>query len=211
MARHQVVEAADRDHGLSLILLVEEPSEGERVVDEDQAAGADDPQALLQVVRVVDLVGVEEGRVGALVREAREDLAPGPPVDLDPSGYVGARDPGLGEVGVSRGELNCPHATVSGERARHRDRGVARERPDLDHLARASRAQEGLDERALLGRDGDLRDPRALGLALELGQEGVLLRRARGDVVVVILREAGRDLGHGDSGRCGRRAGCWSV
>src|SRR5690606_16831800 len=97
-----------------------------------------------------------------------------------------------GQLGARSVALERDDPSVFRQRARHPDRAVAAERPDLEHAARTDRREEQLKEPAELGRDVDLGQAPAPDLGPEFAQEVVFRCEETLDVRAQSGRVGGR-------------------
>ena len=155
----------------ALVGRVEHLAAPERVVDRDQAVLAQAGQHGLVVVVVVRLVGVDEDEVEVAV-EPCDRLERGAEMDRDPVRVRALVDVSLRDLGVPRLDVAGVDVAALRQRRRHRERGVAGERSDLEHLLRTEPVNEQLEE-ASLDRAGEhlRRAHRRVGLLGKLREQ----------------------------------------
>jgi hypothetical protein len=175
---------------------VEQLPEGERIVDQDQPPRADDAQGLLEVEGITGLVGVDEHRVGRVVRERGQHCGAGAEQHLDGGLWRRAGDPLAREGGVVRRDLDRSHAPAGSERARHDERRIAGERAHFDDFTSAGGAQQDLQQTRLFRGDPNRGNPGRTSRVLELAQERVLSFAVRTDVVEVRRADRSGFVGH---------------
>ena len=106
------------------------------------------------------------------------------------------RDPIL--VGVLGIDLVGDHVAVVLESAGQRDRRVAAERADFDHVHGARGGQRDAQERCLFGGDVDLGQPLGYRRPAQIAQQVVLGDGLFPDEVEQGFVDRGAQLGHGD-------------
>src|SRR6187551_465955 len=105
-----------------------------------------------EVVRGVDLVGVDEGEVegpGPLGLEPRQLLQRRPDPYLDYVAEAGRGDACRRHLGVARIGLERDQATTGRQRPRQPDRAVASQGAELEDRLRADRLGQEMEELAL--------------------------------------------------------------
>ena len=98
---------------------VEHAAAAQDVVEHDQPAGAQEPQALLVVVGVLGLVGVDEGEVERLVvRQPAQRLQRRPEPQVDPVGDAGLLEVAPGDLRSTRRSASQATSSPSSGRPR---------------------------------------------------------------------------------------------
>ena len=147
-----------------------------------------------QVVRLGLLGDQAVERVRGRARRARPRASPTP-------AWVSES---RGDAGVLRVDLERRQAAVGGQRASEPERAVPAERADLEDPPRTDRLREQVQELALVGGDGDVRQP-AGGRRVPGVDQGDVLGHEHREVVVDVRSRARRGLGRRREGRGGRR------
>ena len=183
-----VVEALDR-LGAPVAVVLEDAARPKDVVGDDEAALRELRQHVLVVGDVALLVRVDEGEVERAVHLA-EQLDRLADAVIDPvgdAGFLGVPPRDCGRLLV---HVQARDPPALGEVERHRDRGVAREGADLEHVARAGEPDEPAEKLALERADHHLRHGGGgAGLLLEPAEEVRVRRRVLDRVALDLLGE----------------------
>src|SRR5690606_4868059 len=179
----------------------------QRVVDRDDAAGAEQAQAALVVVGVALLVRVDVGKVegarAAPIDERLQGGRRGCDVQLDLVGNTSPREVATGDLRVLLADVASDDAPVGRQTERDTDGAVAGENAHLDRPPRAQDLDQQAHELGLLGRGLHGSGGQPTGFTPQLGEHLGFPQRLRGEVVVDLGCDLQGAARHGPSPRTG--------